>query len=93
MLQADFWFLILGIFWGEKTQKNTPKIPPNFIFSGFSADLDEIWYKIVFWSPKTKSEDNFLKFWKGGPQEGGRGGIHQNFQKLCLPTDFDEIWF
>ena len=53
----DFWFWeFLG---GEKLEKILQKSPQISFFSAFSADLDEILYKIGFWSPKTKSEDKF----------------------------------
>ena len=81
-----FWFWEL--FEGKKLEKILQKSPPNCIFSGFSADLDEILYKIVLWSPKTKSENNFLKFWKRGPGEWGGEGDSPEFSKFLFINRF-----
>ena len=150
LYEVDFWFLGMGNFWGEKTQKITQKKPktlaqhlqfltdfarvyfkmyvlivcniwrnrffnlgfflgvkncektpeiPKISFLCFSADFDEIWYKMFFWSPKTKSEVKFSKFWKGGPSGEGWGGglgIPKNSPKLIphpILTEIGNKWF
>ena len=97
LIVCNIWrnrFFNLGFFLGVKNCEKTPEIP-KISFLCFSADFDEIWYKMFFWSPKTKSEVKFSKFWKGGPSGegwGGRVGDPQKFPKTYSSSNFDRNW-
>ena len=57
-----------------------------------STNFDEIWYYIVFWSPKTKSDVNFPKFSKGALRRGGGKFSKQKFSQPIL-IRFGTRWF
>ena len=57
-----------------------------------STDFDEIWYYMVFWSPKTKSDVNFPKFSKGALRRGG-GKFSKKIVSQPILIRFGTRWF